>query len=281
MDGSVATGIAAAPGNSAGIFLSCEFRQIGSEGWNVHLKTHNFYVSLTSFELKPWVFWFLGCGYPQCSADIAWPCPAFYSAAGYYSSLTSLCCRISTSQHYCECSPQPCHWMVCLGILVCQILSLGSLLCFQHQLFVLVLCLDVPADLKPQYRVFCLFYRRWKSPWFIWRRDFWNLILCVLWTCTITFRPSVVVWECLGKKVCFIFFISWALMIFHTMCTESGQCWHDSVVRKHQAAKLSGWGEVWLQWCLKITHIIKISQFRGFKNLLQNSYCLLFPFVFS
>lgn len=32
MDGSVTTGIAAAPGGSAGILLSCEFRQIGSEG---------------------------------------------------------------------------------------------------------------------------------------------------------------------------------------------------------------------------------------------------------
>lgn len=72
MDGSVTTGIAAAPGSSAGI-LSCEFRQIGSEGWNCILK-------LTTFML-PWLHLNLILGYSgfqpviysQCSADIAWP----------------------------------------------------------------------------------------------------------------------------------------------------------------------------------------------------------------
>lgn len=220
--------------------------------------------------------------YSQCSADIAWPCPCLPQCCWllFFHNITLL-----QNQYF-----SALLWMFSPALPLDVLSGHFSLLNIESGLFALLsasalcsfLCLDVPADLKPQFKVFCLFYRRWKRPWFIWRRDFWNLILCVHWTCTITFHPSIVVWKCLGKRVCLIFFISWGLMILHTVCTVSvsGQCWHDSVVRKHQAAKLSGWGEAWLQWCLKITHLIKISQFRGFKNLLQNSCCLLFPFVF-
>lgn len=142
----------------------------------------------------------------------------------------------------------------------CSIVSISSLFLFFTWMFLLILNLNSGSSVY--------FIEDEKASGLFEEEIFWNLILCVHWTCTITFCPSVVVWECLGKRVCFIFFISSGLMILHTMCTVSGQCWHDSVFRKHQAAKLSGWGEVWLQWCLKITHLIKISPFRGFKNLL-------------
>lgn len=162
-------------------------------------------------------------------------------------------------------------------------MSLGSLLCCQHQLFVLVLRLDVPGDLKPQFRVFCLFCRRWKKALVYLKKRFLELdSLCPL--NSYNNFPSI----------CCSVGMSWGKGLFHFLhfmgLNDPPHNGHNVSVwavltwlscQETSGSKAVRLGEVWLQWCLKITHLIKISQFRGFKNCLQNSCCLLFPFVFS
>lgn len=177
--------------------------------------------------------------YSQCSADIAWPCPCllqccwllffpniillqnWYFSALFWVFSPALSLDVLFG-----------HFSL-LNIesgLFCSVVIISSLFFFFVWMFLLILHLNSGSSVY--------FIEDEKAPGLFGVEIFWSSILCVRWTCTITFRPSVVVWECLGKRVCFIFFISWGTMILHSV-SVSGQCWHHSLVRKHQAAKLS------------------------------------------
>lgn len=129
----------------------------GSKGWNVYVKAPSFYASLILSELNHsdiLVYTLSSQRQPaqchHCLTSSLLCCLQLCRAAAYYFFRTSVCCRISVFQGHFQCFSQPCNWMFCLGTLsllkywVWVLCALSSV----SELCSLVLCLDVPNDLK-------------------------------------------------------------------------------------------------------------------------------------
>lgn len=179
--------------SSGGVLLSEEFRQTGSKGWNVYFKALRFYASLVLSELNHsdiLVYTLSSQRQPvQChhcltSSLCCWL--QLCRAAASYFFLTSVCCRISVFQGLFQCFSQPRNWMFCLGTLsllkywVWVLCALSSM----SELCSLVLCLDVPDDLKNSLQGLLFVFQQMKMS--LVSLIFGTRLLCVWGTGTIT-----------------------------------------------------------------------------------------------